>query len=64
MSSIYVKQICAQLASNTTIEIRNHLDGDLLFEGAVAAIPPETSTFRDFRACQIPNAKQQVCNLR
>ena len=41
MSSIYVKNICAQLASNTTIEIRNYLDYDLLFEGAVAAIPPE-----------------------
>lgn len=41
MSSIYVKQICAQLASNTTTEIRNYLDCDLLFEGAVAAIPPE-----------------------
>ena len=41
MSSIYVKQICAQLASNTTIEIRNYLDCDLLFEGAVAAIPSE-----------------------
>ena len=41
MSSIYVKNICAQLASNTTTEIRNYLDCDLLFEGAVAAIPPE-----------------------
>ena len=41
MSSIYVKNICAQLASNTTIEIRNYLDWDLIFEGAVAAIPPE-----------------------
>ncbi len=41
MSSIYVKQICAQLASNTTVEIRNYLDGDLLFEGAVAAILTE-----------------------
>ena len=41
MASIYVKQICAQLASNTTIEIRNFLDCDLLFDGAVAAIPSE-----------------------
>lgn len=41
MPSIYVKNICAHLASNTTIEIRNYLDGDVLFEGAVAAIPPE-----------------------
>lgn len=41
MSSIYVKNICAQLASNTTTEIRNYLDCDLLFEGTVAAIPPE-----------------------
>ena len=41
MASIYVEQICAQLASNTTIEIRNYLDCGLLFEGAVAAIPSE-----------------------
>lgn len=41
MSSIYVKNICALLASNTTIEIRCYLDWDLLFEGAVAATPPE-----------------------
>ncbi len=41
MSSIYVKQICAQLASNTTVEIRNYLDCALLFEGALAAILPE-----------------------
>lgn len=41
MSAIRVKQICTQLASNTTIEIRNYLDGDLLFEGAAATIPPE-----------------------
>lgn len=41
MPSIYVKHICEQLASNTTIEIRNFLDDDLLLVGAVAAIPPE-----------------------
>lgn len=39
--SILVKQLCAQLASNTTLEIRNHLDFDLFFEGAVADIPLE-----------------------
>ena len=41
MSSIYIKNICAQLASNTTTEIRNYLDCDILFDGAVTAIPPE-----------------------
>ena len=41
MPSIYVKQICAQLASNATTEIVNYLDCDLLFEGAAGAIPPE-----------------------
>ena len=41
MSAIIVKHLCAQLASNTAVEIINHLDCDLFFEGSVADIPPE-----------------------
>ena len=41
MSSLYVKQICTQLTFNTIVEIRNHLDCDLLFEGVVAETPSE-----------------------
>ena len=41
MSAINVNHLRAQLASNTAVEIRNHLDFDLLFFGIVAEIPPE-----------------------
>ncbi|MGN0730793.1 MAG: hypothetical protein ACI4MA_02665 [Treponema sp.] len=41
MSAIIVKHLCKQLTSKAALEIRNHLDCDLLFSGVVAEIPLE-----------------------
>ena len=41
MSSIYVKNICAQLPKNTLVEIYSTVDLSHEFDGMVAAIPPE-----------------------
>ena len=41
MSAIIVKHLCKQLTSKAALEIRNHLDCDLLFSGVVAEFPLE-----------------------
>ena len=41
MSSIYVKNICAQLPKNTLVEIHRAVDLSHEFDGMVAEIPPE-----------------------
>ena len=56
MSAIIVKHLCAQLASNTAVEIINHLDCDLLFYGIVAEIPLEL-LFLDVVKFEVRNNK-------
>lgn len=41
MSSIYVKNICAQLPKNTLVKIYSTVDMAHQFDGMVAEIPPE-----------------------
>lgn len=40
MSSIYVKNICAQLAQNTLVGIYSTFDLSHIFDGMVAKLPP------------------------